>query len=55
MRLNNSTPGIRLQIQEALVVCGTITHGLWDNQALGITLITLGVLGAVCRLSLIHI
>ena len=51
MRLNNSTPGIRLQIQEALVVCGTITHGLLDNQALGITLITLGVLGAVCRLA----
>ena len=49
MRLNNTSSGIRLQIQEILVICGSITHGMWENHSLGITLISLGVLGAICR------
>lgn len=48
MRFGNSL-NIKFQLQEVLVICGTASHGLWESQGLGITLITLGVFGAVFR------
>ena len=40
---------IKFQLQEILVICGTVSHGAWDSHVLGIALITLGVLGGICR------
>jgi hypothetical protein len=50
MRLgNNLSMNIKFQLQEILVISGVVSHGLWESQGLGITLITLGILGAIFR------
>jgi hypothetical protein len=48
MRFGNSLK-IKFQLQEVLIICGTVSHGLWDSHGLGVTLIALGVLGGICR------
>ncbi|MDB4337404.1 hypothetical protein OAA09_00135 [bacterium] len=49
MRLNKSSSGIVFQVQEVLVICGTMSYSLWGNSGFGITLVSLGIIGAVCR------
>ena len=52
MRFQSNRPGIKIQIQELLVVLGVLSHSLWDHQAFGITLVSMGIFGAIFRAAL---
>jgi hypothetical protein len=49
MRFQSNKVGIKFQIQELMVAMGALSHSVWDNQAFGITLVSLGILGAIFR------
>lgn len=48
MRLQNNV-GIRFQLQELMVTLGVLSYGHWDLTGLGVTLMSLGIFGAICR------
>jgi len=49
MRLNSNSPGIKIQIQELMVVCGALCHSVWESPGFGWMLVSLGVFGAIFR------
>jgi len=49
MRLQTNSGGIKFQIQELMVTLGVLSFCIWNSPRLGITLVVMGILGAVCR------
>ena len=49
MRLQTNNNGIRFQMQELLVSLGVLSYAYWEFSGLGISLLSLGILGALCR------
>ena len=49
MRFQNNLTGVKFQIQELMITMGSFMVGIWEESGLGITLISLGILGAICR------